>query len=131
MEIIVQATIAPFISARGTHPSPHVNAIAEMAHQAIVAQVFDNRMSERDYATWVFREHIAEVQSEIAEVHSEIPPTACSLSICVTAGDHCATSLRSRCLKFHFPGPIRRRSSSMKSGSKSRPRPSQRKKGVR
>ena len=30
-------------------------------------------MSERDYATWVFREHIAEVQSEIAEVHSEIP----------------------------------------------------------
>jgi hypothetical protein len=61
----VQATIAPFISARGTHPSPHVNAIAEMAHQAIVTQVFDNRMSERDYATQVFREHIAEVQSEI------------------------------------------------------------------
>ena len=27
----VQATIAPFIAARGTHPSPHVNAIAEMA----------------------------------------------------------------------------------------------------
>jgi hypothetical protein len=61
----VQATIAPFISARGTHPSPHVNAIAEMAHQAIVAQVFDNRMSERNYATRVFREHIAEVQSAI------------------------------------------------------------------
>ena len=61
----VQATIAPFISARGTHPSPHVNAIAEMANQAIVAQVFDNRMSEREDATRVFREHIAEVQSEI------------------------------------------------------------------
>jgi Sulfotransferase domain len=42
-----------------------VNAIAEMAYQAIVAQVFDDRMSERDYATRVFREHIAEVQSEI------------------------------------------------------------------
>ena len=61
----VQATIAPFIAARGTHPSPHANAIAEMAYQAIVTQVFDNRMSERDYATQVFREHIAEVQSEI------------------------------------------------------------------
>jgi hypothetical protein len=61
----VQATIAPFIAARGTHPSPHVNAIAEMAYQAIVVQVFDDRMSERDYATRVFREHIAEVQSEI------------------------------------------------------------------
>jgi len=61
----VQATIAPFISARGTHPSPHVNAIAEMANQAIVAQVFGNRMSEREHATRVFREHIAEVKSEI------------------------------------------------------------------
>jgi Sulfotransferase domain len=61
----VQATIAPFISARGTHPSPHANAIAEMAHQAIVAQVFDNRMSEREHATRVFREHTAEVQSAI------------------------------------------------------------------
>jgi hypothetical protein len=61
----VQATIAPFISARGTHPSPHANAIAEMAHQAIVAQVFDHRMSERDHGTRVFREHTAEVQSAI------------------------------------------------------------------
>ena len=61
----VQATIAPFIAARGTHPSPHANAIAEMAYQAIVVQVFDNRLSERDHATQVFREHIAAVQSEI------------------------------------------------------------------
>jgi Sulfotransferase domain len=61
----VQATMAPFIAARGTHPSPHVNAIAEMGYQAIAVQVFDDRMSERDHATRVFREHIAEVQSEI------------------------------------------------------------------
>jgi hypothetical protein len=61
----VQATIAPFVAARGTHPSPHVNAIAEMAYQAIVVQVFQDRMSEREYATRVFREHIAKVQSEI------------------------------------------------------------------
>ncbi len=60
----VQATIAPFVSARGTHPSPHVNAIAEMGYQTVVVQVFNNRMSERDYATRVFREHIAEVQSD-------------------------------------------------------------------
>ncbi len=61
----VQATIAPFLSARGTHPSPHVNAIAEMGYQTVVVQVFNNRMSERDYATRVFREHVAEVQSTI------------------------------------------------------------------
>lgn len=61
----VQATIAPFVAARGTHSSPHVNAIAEMCYQMITVQVFNNRMSDRDYATGVFRRHIAEVQSEI------------------------------------------------------------------
>jgi sulfotransferase family protein len=61
----VQATIAPFLAARGTHPSPHVNAIAEMGHRAIEVEIFDNRLSDRDHATRVFRKHIAEVQSEI------------------------------------------------------------------
>lgn len=61
----VQATIAPFLAARGTHTSPHVNAIAEMGHRAIEVEIFDNRMSHRDHATRVFRKHIAEVQSEI------------------------------------------------------------------
>jgi Sulfotransferase domain len=61
----VQATIAPFLNARGKHPSPHVNAIAEMAHETIEVQIFDNRMSERNHATRLFREHIAEVQSAI------------------------------------------------------------------
>ncbi len=62
----VQATIAPFLAARGTHPSPHVNAIVEMGYQTVVAQIFHDRMSERDHATRVFREHIAAVQAEIA-----------------------------------------------------------------
>ena len=62
----VQATIVPFLSARGKHPSPHVNAIAEMGHQAIVIPIFDDRMTDRAHATRVFREHVAEVQSEIA-----------------------------------------------------------------
>ena len=61
----LQATIAPFLAARGTHPSPHVNAIAEMGHRAIEVEIFDNRLSDRDHATRVFRKHIAEVQSEI------------------------------------------------------------------
>jgi hypothetical protein len=61
----VQATIAPFVSARGKHPSPHVNAIAEMAHKAIVAQLFNGRISEREHAIRVFKKHIAEVQAEI------------------------------------------------------------------
>jgi hypothetical protein len=61
----VQATIAPFVAARGTHPSPHVNAIAEMAYQTIVVPVFDNRLTEREYATRVFKEHIVAVKAEI------------------------------------------------------------------
>lgn len=61
----VQATIAPFLLARGKHPTPHMNAIAAMAHETVEVQVFDNRMSERDHATRIFREHIAAVQSVI------------------------------------------------------------------
>ncbi|MEK0084657.1 sulfotransferase family protein [Benzoatithermus flavus] len=61
----VQATIAPFVAARGTHPSPHMNAIAEMGYQTVTVQVFHDRMSERDVATRIFREHVAEVQAEI------------------------------------------------------------------
>jgi hypothetical protein len=61
----VQVTIAPFLAARGKHTSAHVNAIAEMGHQAIEVQIFDNRLSDRDHAIEVFKKHIAEVQSEI------------------------------------------------------------------
>ena len=61
----VQATINPFLAARGKHPSPHANAIAEMAYRAVAVQVFDDRLSDRDHVIRVFRRHIAEVQSEI------------------------------------------------------------------
>jgi hypothetical protein len=61
----VQATIVPFLAARGQHPSPHVNAIAEMGHEAIVTQVFADRLSDREHATRVFRDHVAEVQATI------------------------------------------------------------------
>jgi hypothetical protein len=61
----VQATIAPFVAARGTHPSPHINAIAEMGYQTVSVQVFGDRLSDRDHAIRIFRGHIAEVQSEI------------------------------------------------------------------
>jgi hypothetical protein len=60
----VQATIVPFLSARGKHPSPHVNAIAEMGTQTI-APIFGDRLSDRDFATRAFKNHIAEVQAEI------------------------------------------------------------------
>jgi hypothetical protein len=43
----VQATIAPFLAARGTHPSPHVNAIAAMGHELIEVQVFEGRLTDR------------------------------------------------------------------------------------
>jgi hypothetical protein len=61
----VQATVLGFLASRGTHSSPHVNAIIEMAHHAIEVQVFDERLSDRDHAVRVFKKHIAEVQSEI------------------------------------------------------------------
>ena len=61
----VQATILPFLSARGKHPSPHVNAIAEMGYQTVAAQIFDDRMSDREYAIGIFNRHIVEVQSEV------------------------------------------------------------------
>jgi hypothetical protein len=61
----VQATIAPFLAARGKHGDPHVNAIAEMAYKTIVVPLFDDRLSERDHAIRVFENHIAEVQATI------------------------------------------------------------------
>jgi hypothetical protein len=62
----VQATIAPLMAARGTHPTPHVDAIAYMGQETVAVQVFGNRMFDRGHATRVFREHIAEVQATIA-----------------------------------------------------------------
>jgi hypothetical protein len=61
----VQATIAPFLAARGKHPSAHVNAIAEMGYQTIVPPLFDGRLSDRGHAIRIFKNHIAEVQSEV------------------------------------------------------------------
>ncbi len=60
-----QATIWPFVTERGKHPTPHANAIAEMAHQLIAIPTFGEKMLERDHATQVFKSHIAEVQAEI------------------------------------------------------------------
>jgi hypothetical protein len=61
----VQATIVPFLAARGTHPSPHADAIAHMAQELIAVQVFDDRLSDRAHAKRVFREHVAEVQATV------------------------------------------------------------------
>ncbi len=61
----VQATIVPFLAARGHHSSPHANAICEMGHEMVADQVFNGRISERQHATQVFKNHIADVQSEI------------------------------------------------------------------
>jgi Sulfotransferase domain len=61
----VQATIAPFVNARGTHSAPHTNAIAELAYALVAANTFDDRISDREHATRVFREHVAAVETEI------------------------------------------------------------------
>lgn len=62
----VQATIAPFLAARGQHASAHADAIARMGQVLIAEQVFDDRLSERAHATRVFKDHIAAVRAEIA-----------------------------------------------------------------
>ena len=36
-----------------------------MAYRTIVAPIFDDRLSDREHATRVFREHIAAVKAEI------------------------------------------------------------------
>lgn len=61
----IQATIAPFIAARGKHPAPVPNAIAEMGHQLIVEGVFDGRLDDRAHAIELFNAHTAEVQAAI------------------------------------------------------------------
>lgn len=61
----VQATIAPFLAARGVHPTAHINAIAEMAQKLVAESVFDDRLSDLEHATKVFNAHVAEVQATI------------------------------------------------------------------
>jgi hypothetical protein len=61
----VQATIAPFVLARGQHSSPHVNAIAEMGHQTVAVQVFNDRITDRDHLIRIYKRHIDDVQTEI------------------------------------------------------------------
>lgn len=101
----VQATITPFLAARGTHPTPHINAIAEMGQQTIAVQVFDDRISDRAHATRVFREHIAAVQSEI--------PAGRLLTLDLAEGwQPLCDFLEVDVPDMPFPAPIRRRSSS-------------------
>ncbi len=61
----VQATIHPFIEARGTHDTAHLNAIAEMAYRTVVRPIFNDRLSDRDHAIRVFEQHTEEVRSSV------------------------------------------------------------------
>jgi Sulfotransferase domain len=61
----VQATIGPFVDARGQHDNDHMNAIAEMCYKMIVCPTFDDRLSDRAYAIRVFEQNIKEVQETV------------------------------------------------------------------
>lgn len=61
----VQATIAPFLASRGTNESAHADGIAHMAHKLIDEGVFNGHLSDRAYATEVFKAHSAEVQGAL------------------------------------------------------------------
>ncbi len=61
----VQATIYPFVAARGSHETAHMNAIADMGYKVVVEGVFDDRLDDRAHAISVFNDHIAEVQQSL------------------------------------------------------------------
>jgi hypothetical protein len=61
----VQATIAPFVAARGSHDDAHFNAVAHMAHQLVLKRIFDDKLSDREHAIAVFNDHIKNVQATI------------------------------------------------------------------
>lgn len=61
----VQATIVQFMAGRGTYPDPHPNAVAEMAQELIVQQIFGGSLTDRRHAIQVFSDHIAEVKATI------------------------------------------------------------------
>jgi len=61
----VQATIHPFVEARGKHDTAHMNAIAEMVHKSISCATFDDRLSDRGHAIGVFERHIEDVRSSV------------------------------------------------------------------
>jgi hypothetical protein len=63
----LQATIVPFINARGKHVDDLTNARAEMAYKTIVSSIFDNRIDDRDHAIRVYEDHVAKVTSTIPE----------------------------------------------------------------
>lgn len=63
----LQATIIPFINARGKHDDDLTNARAEMAHRTIVSPIFNNCIDDRDHAIRVYEDHIAKVTSTIPE----------------------------------------------------------------
>lgn len=61
----VQATLAPLVASRGTHASPHLNAVIEMGYRTVVQPLFQGRMSERAHATRVFLDHVASVRAAL------------------------------------------------------------------
>ena len=63
----VKATILPFLDARGKHPSPYVNAIAEMGFETVDVQEFGGRLADREHAKQMFRKRIEDVKAEVAK----------------------------------------------------------------
>ena len=61
----VQATITPFAASHGQNENAMTNAISGLAHRLVVDGVFDNRISDRAFATDAFNAHIAEVQAAL------------------------------------------------------------------
>lgn len=61
----VQETIWPFVRDRASNPREHARAMAEMGAQAIVAQIFDGRIDDKEHAIAIFNRHIADVKATI------------------------------------------------------------------
>jgi len=61
----VQATLIPFVEARGKHTDAHLDAIAHMSYNALVQPIFGDGFSERDHAIQIFERHVEEVKSSV------------------------------------------------------------------
>ena len=61
----IQATIAPFVAARGTHGNAHLNAMTEMVHDTLLQPTFGDKLSDRAQAIEVFERHNQEVKTSV------------------------------------------------------------------
>lgn len=62
----MQATIIPFVAARGQFEEPYQNDIGNMVQRAVVDRLFDGTWDDKDNAKKCFEAHVAHVQARMS-----------------------------------------------------------------